>query len=254
VEYLLPQPTDRRPAAETVDALRMSCDAVLARGAFASTFEARMADLVPPDDPLRSPEIPLAELAVAVLDPVRDPDRYGGALDHVEARWQQLGAWLADLGMPDESCHHLVRAVARAARDVSGEEWDSTASSAWAALQLWMQDHLGAGVEQVRGPAPASAPAPPGGPASGQASGQASGPVSAPLTGPGSGPGSGSPSGGPPTGSTPLSSFRAPTGADAPPARPGDRSGDVPTDGWGFGPLAAVWAGQAAARGSGASG
>ena len=160
MEHLLPQPAERRPAAETVNELRASCDAVLARESFAATFGVRIAELVPVGHPLRAPEIPLADLAVAVLDPVRDPDRYGGAVDHVEARWQQLGAWLCELGMPDDAGHHLVRAVARAARDVSGEEWDSGASSAWAALQMWMQQQLDAGVERARGPRPPAAPQP----------------------------------------------------------------------------------------------
>ncbi|HEY6793646.1 MAG TPA: hypothetical protein VI248_03070 [Kineosporiaceae bacterium] len=150
MEYLLPQPADRRPAAETLHELRLSCAWVLASADFGSTLGDRMAELVPSGHPLRSEAVPVQELAVAVLDPVRDPERYGGALDFVESRWQQLGAWAAEVGLPDDACHHLVRAVARAARDVSGEDWDSAASSGWAALQLWMQAHLVAGVQQVR--------------------------------------------------------------------------------------------------------
>jgi hypothetical protein len=156
VEFLLPQLAERRPAAETLRDLRLSCDFVLASDGFADTFGDRVAELVPPDHLLRSAEIPVEELAVAVLDPVRDPERYGGSLDHVEARWQQLGAWVAALGMPDDTCHHLVRAVARAARDVSGEDWDSAASSGWAALQMWMQASLDAGVEQSHADAAAA--------------------------------------------------------------------------------------------------
>ena len=135
---------------------------MLASAGFGTTFGARIAELVPPGHLLRSEEVPVEDLAVAVLDPVRDPERYGGALEHVEARWHQLGAWVADLGMPPDACHHLVRALARTARDVSGEEWDSAASSGWAALQMWMQAHLDAGAAEVHGPAPAvTAPAAP---------------------------------------------------------------------------------------------
>jgi hypothetical protein len=160
VDYLLAQPEERRPAPGTLRDLRASCDVVLARGTFGSTIGARLSDLVPPDHPLLNPELPLLDLAVALLDPVRDPERYGGAAEHVEARWQQLGAWLVEIGMPLDACHHVVRAIARTARDVSGEEWDSAASSGWAALQLWMQAALEVGVEELLGTAaePAGAP------------------------------------------------------------------------------------------------
>ena len=150
MEFLLPQPAERRPNPETLRELRQSCETVLASDAFGVTFDERLAELVTPGHRLRSPDVPARELAVALLDPVRDPDRYGGGLEHVEARWQQLGAWVADLGMPEDACHQLVRAVARAARDVSGEDWDSASSSGWAALQLWMQAHLDAGAEHRR--------------------------------------------------------------------------------------------------------
>jgi hypothetical protein len=160
VEFSLPQPAERRPAAGTLHELRLSVASVLASADFASMVGARMAELVPPGHPLRSAAVPVPDLAVAVLDPVRDPERYGGALDHLESRWQQLGAWAAEVGLPDDACHHLVRAVARAARDVSGEDWDSASSSGWAALQLWIQAHLDAGVQQVRGAIAPAGPQP----------------------------------------------------------------------------------------------
>jgi hypothetical protein len=153
---MLPQPAERRPTAETLRELRFSCQSVLSSTGFGPTLGARIADLVPSGHPLRSDGVPVEDLAVAVLDPIRDPERYGGALENVEARWHQLGAWVAELGMPGDSCHHLVRAVARTARDVSGDDWDSAASSGWAALQLWMQVHLDAGAAQGRAGAPQS--------------------------------------------------------------------------------------------------
>jgi hypothetical protein len=162
VEYLLPQLAERRPAADTLRELRLSCESVLANAEFGNTFGDRMAELVPSGHPLRSNVVPVRDLAVAVLDPVRDPGRYGGGLDHVESRWRQLGAWVAEVGLPDDACHHLVRAVARAARDVSGEDWDSASSSGWAALQMWMRAHLDAGVQQVRGPVVPRLPSPAG--------------------------------------------------------------------------------------------
>ena len=178
MENLLAWSTERRPTADTLRDLRLACDTVLSVPTFGRTFLDRVADLVPPDHPLRAPEVPTEDLAVAVLDPVRDPDRYGGALDHVEARWQQLGAWIADLGMPNDACHHLVRAVARTARDVSGEDWDSAASSGWAALQLWMEANLETGAARRRSApvaAPGEAPVPDGPPRAAPAGGPITG-------------------------------------------------------------------------------
>jgi hypothetical protein len=152
VEYPLTRPAERRPSAETLYDLRLACDAVVSHSAFGVTFLRRLAGLVPPTHPLLAEEMPATDLAVAVLDPVRAPERYGGSLEYVEARWQQLGAWLAELGMPDDACAALVRAVARAARDVSGDDWSSATSSGWSALQLWMLAHLTAGAGT--GPAP----------------------------------------------------------------------------------------------------
>jgi hypothetical protein len=150
MEFIPSWPAERRPNADTVRELRQACGSVLANVDFAGSFAVRVAEQVRSDHPLRSNRIPTEDLAVAILDPMRDPDRYGGAPEHVEARWQQLGAWVAELGMPSDSCHHLVRAVARTARDVSGDDWDCAASSGWAALQLWMEASLLVGVAQGR--------------------------------------------------------------------------------------------------------
>lgn len=94
--------------------------------------------------------------------------------EEAEAECQACGERCAAAGLPDDSYTAVGRAVARAARDVVGDAWNSTMSSGWAAVHLWVleQFSLGASLGRARGERwrsfPALAPShatPPGGPA-----------------------------------------------------------------------------------------
>ena len=157
-----------RPGDDVLRPLRHICRRVMTdRAGLDRRYLAALADLLPPPHPLRRTPAAALDCLDAVLAAVLDE----GSAESAEARALVCGERCALAGVDDAAYPAAVRAVTRAVREGVGELWDSSLSSGWAAVHVWLVAQLLAGAVRARsrGTAWSSFPelAPPGVGASG---------------------------------------------------------------------------------------
>lgn len=142
-----PQAAEHRPTPAVLKELEPSCRALLVdRATFDDRYLIALGSLLPDGHPLR--QVPGA--ALDLLDVLMRAAVSGDSPERVEAECQECGARCATVGLPDDTFPAIGRAASRAAREVVGESWSSALSSGWAALHVWVVEHLTAGASRGR--------------------------------------------------------------------------------------------------------
>lgn len=136
-----------RPGSDVLTSLCALCRLLLHdRAAFDDRYLGALGELLPAGHPLHQ----APGIALDLLDVVLGAVLAGEGPERTEAACQECGERCAGAGLPDDVYPVVGRAVARAARDLAGESWSAATSSGWAAVHLWVVDHLGAGASRAR--------------------------------------------------------------------------------------------------------